>query len=507
MKIKLETLIVFLVSVLVICNAGCTEKAKETGVIIEKDFQPLPAGEDELLLKNPDRGFRQETKADIIYLSSWRDNRPIERTYEAMKSDASAMLQKLLEETSPEIITLVQVYVYLGQFNDRDIPDDALMALEAYLDAMSELKLKALLRFAYSVRSDSVNQANQTMMLRHMEQLSPIVHKKKDIIHVYQAGFIGAWGEWHTQIYPVDRSVIIKNILDILVPSDMYVQIRTPMYKKEYLPESHPGYKRVGFNDDALFGKTNDTWRKGSGGWDPGTEAWEMSVREAPYAPQDAELFWSSWCLQQNIFCDGYYGILQLSEQRNTTLSLLHGYKDFPDDETAMQRWKKQPITEEWLKENKITYAPGWFKNKKGQQVERNVFEFVRDFLGYRIEIQNVLVKKNDSKLSVKMNLVNHGFSAAFNLESGFALLDKDNKLISTVESGEPVHWHSRSAEDYSDNTLPVYTLNGTFDMPKEKGKYKLAFYLKNKLGHPARIANQVDFINGYNVLGIFKVK
>lgn len=482
----------------------------KTSLSIEKNLAPLPAGKDELLFKNPDRGFRQETKADIVSLAAKPKVKQRTFIYKA--------IQKLLDEARPETVTLVQTYVYLGAYRDGYIPTEALSALETYLDVMGEFGLKALLRFAYSRKfHDLENEATEETMLRHMKQLSPLMHKKKDNIHAYQAGFIGAWGEWHSQKHPVNTTAIMNGILDVLTPSDMYIQIRLPRYKKESVPQSHPRYKKIGFNDDALFGKDLNTHRGGSGRWDPGTEQWEMAMKEAPYAPQDAELFWSPFNFEKNIYCDGFMAILQMSELRNTSLSVLHGYRDaafsirhgYPDApyrKTTMERWKEQSLTEAWLTENKITYAPGWFKDTEGKSINRNVFEFIRDYLGYRIEAQSIRAKETNLGLSVEMSLVNHGFSAAFNLESGFALLDESNQVVTTIKAGEPSGWHSRSPEDYLDNTLPIYKLKGVLNLPKKSGKYKLAFYLRNQLGHSARIANRIEFINGFNVLCDFEL-
>lgn len=68
----------------------------------------------------------------------------------------------------------------------------------------------------------------------------------------------------------------------------------------------------------------------------------------------------------------------------------------------------------------------------------------------------------------------------AFNLQSGFAILDEDNRLVSTVDSGSPETWYNRNPEQYADSRNLTHTLKAAVRLPDQPGRYKLAFYLKN---------------------------
>ncbi|HEY9827055.1 MAG TPA: DUF4832 domain-containing protein, partial [Stenomitos sp.] len=61
-----------------------------------------------------------------------------------------------------------------------------------------------------------------------------------DVIAVLQAGFIGAWGEWHSSANGLDsranRAKILKALLAAL-PQNRMVQIRTPGYMRDVYPE------------------------------------------------------------------------------------------------------------------------------------------------------------------------------------------------------------------------------------------------------------------------------
>ncbi|MEG1887732.1 MAG: DUF4832 domain-containing protein, partial [Oscillospiraceae bacterium] len=247
-----------------------------------------------------------------------------------------------------------------------------------------------------------------------------------------------------------------------------------------------------------------------SGGFDPGTKQWDQAIKQSAYSPQDGELYWSEWSTAHDQYCDGLDAILQISEHRFTSLSVLHGYKDDEfEPATAMGKWKKNEVTEKWLNDNKITYSPNWFKNEKGEAIKRNPFEFIRDHLGYRLEAQGVKItgeNKAGAGVNVQMTLINYGCSAAFNMNSGFAILDENNKVVSSVGAGDPSKWYSRSPSDYSDSKLLKHNMAAKMKLPSKSGHYKIAFFMKNNLDDFARLGNKVDFVGGYNVLHEFDI-
>jgi hypothetical protein len=99
------------------------------------------------------------------------------------------------------------------------------------------------------------------------------------------------------------------------------------------------------------------------------------------------------------------------------------------------------------------------------------------------------------------MDLINYGFSVAFGMESGFAVLDESNKVIYNVQAGNPADWHSRNPHDYIDAKLLCHTLQATLPLPPDGTHFKIAFYLKDSLGSFARLSNDLEFENGYTIL------
>ena len=478
----------FIASVLLF--SGCSHS-------IKKCLAPATSELDEKLLHNPDRGFRTEVIVRVVSKDDYTDN-----DFFPPQTDATQHLRNYLTYYEPESPVLAQLYFYLTDYNHTPIiPDEGINVMQANFDFARKEKIRLLVRFAYQTHMESAKgEAPQDIMLAHMQQLKPLLEKNNDVIHVIQAGFLGAWGEWHSHQLECDSLALLRGIID-MTPPDKFIQMRIPNYKN-ILPETDPDYNRISFHIDAIWGAEGVHW--GTGGADPGTEQWEQMTRESPYLPVDGEMYWGEYLSSYNKFVDGFQVIKQLSEHRYTSFSLHHNYRENnPKAKYSMRYWQETEITPEWLDEHRIFYAPSWFKDRNGHTIKRSVFDFVQHYVGYKLEAKAFRAKTNKEHLEVEMDLVNYGFSACYGLESGFAILDANNRVVSVIEAGNPSNWHSRLAQDYNDVRLLTHTINAVIPLPPEKATYKIAFYLKNSLGSFARLSNNIDFENGYNILHV----
>lgn len=468
---------------------------------MELRMEPLTAGHDGLLVRNPDRGLRLELymgeaiTCDVSAVSRMEDPRAhIER-----------IIEQGVARCAPEQITLAQVYFYLTGYRGTEIDSAGFQAMQVYFDTLRAHGLKALLRFAYST-DPGVNDASQADMLRHIGQLRPFLEKNKASIHVLQAGMIGAWGEWHSERKRVSRKKMLRTLADA-VPGDMYLQVRLPAFRK-LLGRRNPALCRTGLHDDSFFGKTKAK-PYGNGGFDPGTRMYRAALEQAAQSPQDGELYWSSWNLSNGIYCDGYQAVERLAELHFTSLSAVHGYKDHPqkESETAMGRWKEQEITPEWLSARGIPCDPAWFRRETGEQAPRSVFEYVRDHLGYRFQAKTLWIEgalQAGGQIELRLSVANYGFAAGFHLQAGFALLDQTGKVYCERPAGDSSGW--RAAQPGGAGEVPLYEARATLALPKECGEYRLAFFLCNGAGQCARLANRLEAAGGYHILYAFSI-
>jgi hypothetical protein len=129
--------------------------------------------------------------------------------------------------------TLVHVNIRLDPWRASDIPQDVLDGLSKNFASIRAAGVKVIIRFAYNdgPYPDSEPDASKEYILRHIQQLTPLLQDNADVIAWMEAGFIGAWGEWHTSTNgldnPTDKKDILFALLDAL-PQTRTVQVRYP---------------------------------------------------------------------------------------------------------------------------------------------------------------------------------------------------------------------------------------------------------------------------------------
>ncbi|CAN5517206.1 hypothetical protein BH10ACT6_BH10ACT6_01380 [soil metagenome] len=204
-------------------------------------------------ISNPERGFD-----DAI------DNLLVTHDFSQSKADG---------------ITLIHAYVRLDDFRSGLISTDALTLLQSGFDQLRSDGLKVLLRFAYNAGPypDSQPDAPESVILAQISQLTPILTKNQDVIAAVEAGFIGAWGEWHTSTNGLDTNAAAKKrILDAVlaaVPASRDVLVRYPADIRaiegpaplKVTVSTAADQSRVGSHQDCfLFGDKTDggTWSR-----------------------------------------------------------------------------------------------------------------------------------------------------------------------------------------------------------------------------------------------------
>ncbi len=151
-------------------------------------------------LANPERGFYKYEQIDASnpfvwdtgYLTSWRTD---------------------------ENITLIYCLFVLDTFVDSPISDGFLQTITDNLNVVRDAGLKCVLRFAYTYTPSAdtsgngepdppYGDADKATILGHIDQLEPLIQAHSDVIAVWQAGFIGIWGEWYYTDHFVDDPAV-----------------------------------------------------------------------------------------------------------------------------------------------------------------------------------------------------------------------------------------------------------------------------------------------------------
>jgi hypothetical protein len=128
--------------------------------------------------------------------------------------------------------TLVHLNIRLDDWRETDIPQDVLEDLQANFNDIRDAGVKAIIRFAYNQGPypDSEPDASKQQILKHIQQLTPLLQASTDVIAWVEAGFIGAWGEWHTSTNGLDNLTDKRDILNAILAAipNRYVQVRYP---------------------------------------------------------------------------------------------------------------------------------------------------------------------------------------------------------------------------------------------------------------------------------------
>ena len=129
--------------------------------------------------------------------------------------------------------TLAYAVVRLDAYRFEALSPVLLDALAGGFEAARDAGIKVIVRFVYNHSADGAD-APKWAVLAHLEQLTPLLRENADVIAVLDAGFIGAWGEWHSSTYGLDnqrdRGDILWAILTAL-PDTRSTVLRSPLYK------------------------------------------------------------------------------------------------------------------------------------------------------------------------------------------------------------------------------------------------------------------------------------
>ena len=432
---------------------------------------------------NPERGFRLEVAVDIARKCDvWKP-----QEYPGITD----YLESEIDKYASDSVSLVQTYFYLHGYIGRQLPPEAFTTMDIYFNKLRQLGKKALLRFAYETEPMGTSSSGPTMedMLRHMKQLKPYLEKNKDVILALQAGFIGAWGEWHGSKHRIENSEENKRIvlekLCWMTPQNRIVQVRVPDYKNLLLKGSE-AYRKISFHDDFIVVDPH-RW---DGDMHEGTPNFNQIVEEGAFMPVDGELPWGTWSMNKENgdangwIVEGKKTARQLFLEHYTSLSVVHNYKERgAPDKYSMMYWKETPIYEQYLKENHMPVSDGYFQKRDGSTAQRNAFEYIRDHLGYRLELQELQIdtfKTTDSyNFELSLKLINRGFATLFNEHPVyFVLIDEHNQVIEF-----PTNTDANSFQPYrpgDKNYTPlVHTIKGKVALPQTNNStYKLGLWI-----------------------------
>lgn len=390
------------------------------------------------IFANPERGYYTELDHVVTVDDPW-----------CVKGEEERLLKKYI---NPDHKSLLLVLYYLDNFkNTPTLPQEVLNGFDEDMQVLRDLGVKAILRFAYTNSNDGEigYDAPLSIVESHIGQYKSHWQANADVIYVFQAGFVGSWGEWYyTSNFGnkegrmnASRRALVDTLLGA-VPSDRFIQLRTPIFKTDYVGNTNPltageAYSgtpkaRLGHHNDAfLYGAKNQ------GTYTDTAKQKPYLAKETLYVPIGGETDITD--AEQAVEDAGY-------ERTVGEMSRLHW--------TFLQGEYSRTVTDMWR--------------------ENGTFDELNRRMGYRYQLVSSTFSdevKQGSKLSVNIQIRNVGFAPLYNLRYAYIVLTNGNDTINLPLISDPRTWLPNGA---------VTTINEQLIVPESvaEGTYDLHLYL-----------------------------
>ncbi len=392
--------------------------------------------------------------------------------------------QEIFPETnlSDAQFAIIRPQVRLDDFRNRPLSEEFLNRVQASFDAVRDSGKKVVVRFQYAAEGPD---APKDIIMRHIEQITPLLRRNADVIFALEAGFIGMWGEWHSSANGLDnmrdRTDIMKALLAAL-PRNRMVTIRYPLYKQYIFNRSEPtpaaeafgktDYARVGHTNDCFLVNEHDagTYLQESrdgrlGGYNPAIK--EYVARDTRFVPMGGE----TCGMHERTACDN--AVAEMEKLHWTFLN-------YDYHKGVIERWKRE-----------------------------GCFDQIARRLGYRFELIESRFPQTlnaGEVMNFHLKLRNVGFASLFNPRPVVLVLDGPANY--RVNLPIDPRWWAPGEES---------TITARLMLPAgmPAGEYTLALWmpdafesLRNRPEYAVRFANRNvwDAKKGYNKLGTLRI-
>ncbi len=259
----------------------------------------------------------------------------------------------------------------------------------------------------------------------HLRQLAPLFAVNADVIALFEAGFVGPWGEWHGTAIAKDYARGRDMLLSILrhTPTDRMVVVRYPYLKQRIFALCSGGHAtvnadsaysqlpvaRVGHHNDCFLSSSDDVGTYNRGG----------STREQEAAYLAAETLHTVYGGET---CS--LDTLNDCQRAQEELALLHGtYLNNAYHPEVLKKWKTQ-----------------------------NCFDEIKRRLGARLVLKQSCITETvpvGGAMVVEWSLENKGYAALYNPRKVQIVMqhhDLDQQLIHDL-AVDPRRWKPGQAQ------------------------------------------------------------
>ena len=310
------------------------------------------------------------------------------------------------------------------------LPEDLLIQIDAGFGTARAQGMKVIVRVSYGSRGPggdyrTYEDPSLAIMKGHLRQLAPLFALNVDVIALFEAGFVGPWGEWHSTTLANDYEQGRDMLFDILrhTPSDRMVVVRYPYLKQRIFALCSEGVAtvnagnaysalpvaRVGHHNDCFLASSSDmgTYNRGGGTREQETAYLAAETLYTVYGGETCALHALNDC-----------------QRAQEELALLHGtYLNRAYHPEVLEKWKTQ-----------------------------GCFDEIQRRLGARLVLQHSCVTQSapaGGALVIELSLENRGYAALYNPRKVQILMkhqEQDHVLVHDLGI-DPRHWKPGQAQ------------------------------------------------------------
>ena len=345
--------------------------------------------------------------------------------------------------------TIILAHYYLDNYKTTaPIPDAILNAFDEDMQVLREKGMKAIIRFSYvntTTSDESADDAAWNIAQQHINQYASHWQANADVIFCFQAGIVGAWGEWYYTSHYVNKvdemNSARRQVVDALleaVPADRCIQLRTPKFKTTYLNDTQPLTATEAHQNTAKarLAHHNDAFLERWG--DMGTYA-DTAV-DKPYIAQET-LFVPLG--GESCILDADLAASNASYEKTTAeMSRLHW--------TFIQSGYSTVVTNMWR--------------------QNGTFDELNRKMGYRYQLVSATLPDQanaGSNVTVNIKIKNVGYAPLYNERHAYIVLKNENSSYAIPLQADPRSWMPNGVETTINEQIriPTHVVNGTYQL------------------------------------------
>jgi hypothetical protein len=196
-----------------------------------------------------------------------------ERGFFRWAGDITTVSSASLQSLYASGMRLAYAMIRLDDVRTGPIGETRLATIATGFARFRDAGLKAIVRVVYNYPSGeteyrNAEDASLAQVLSHIAELAPVLADNADVIAFIQAGFIGAWGEWHTSsngLTTAANRTAIRDALLMHFPANRTISFRYPPHIRTWYPilptvddVLDGAFPRIGFHNDCFLASESD---------------------------------------------------------------------------------------------------------------------------------------------------------------------------------------------------------------------------------------------------------